>query len=69
MSLDTGGPAFASECSRGMELRDWFAGLALVGLIASKQNNTLADDVRQAYVVADHMLETRKRGTNGDEKA
>ena len=64
-----GGPAFpydpahrprAGEFSRGMSLRDWFAGQALAGLLASWphdcENPGIAHDV---YRFADAMLKAR----------
>lgn len=63
---DNGGPAFPGPFSqdRGMTLRDWFAGQALLG--ASHALNT--GDVewikyrgaKAAYEIADAMLEARK---------
>ena len=59
--------------SRGMTLRDWFAGQALNGLLAqhgrtgpaSQQAYTSPEDVaasQQAYNAADAMLEAREKG-------
>jgi hypothetical protein len=50
----------------GMELRDWFAGLVLQGLIASPRgtpdgsNATDAYYAKCAYLVADAMLKARQ---------
>ena len=68
-SIPTGGPAFPVECNiengfrddTGMTLRDWFAGQALMGLMASEratddaqyQPDVAAD---RAYRMADAML-------------
>jgi len=61
-----GGPAFplpmgseTTEGNQGMSLRDWFAGQALVGLIAqcSMPNEVYT---RMAYSLADTMLQQRE---------
>jgi hypothetical protein len=70
---DDGGPAFpvteSDRCyaSYGMTLRDWFAGQALAGLIASESMSTEESahltapaDARRAYAMADAMLAARK---------
>jgi hypothetical protein len=51
-----------------MELRDWFAGQALVGVItaaticaATKQPMPEGDVAAQCYTVADAMLEEREK--------
>ena len=48
----------------GMSLRDWFAGLALQGLLADgplrSDPNTLRNTTDYAYVLADKMMEARK---------
>ncbi|WP_374633964.1 hypothetical protein [Ferrovibrio sp.] len=75
--INDGGPAFPvippcdesgiSESgypypAQGMSLRDWFAGQALVGLIAQTMKADRAEEfARQAYVSADAMLEARKK--------
>lgn len=42
--IDDGGPAFPSHpyagCSTGMSLRDWFAGMAMLGLLNSTAVDT-----------------------------
>jgi hypothetical protein len=75
---DNGGPAFPqndlssygmgpAECSNGgMTLRDWFAGQALVGLLANERINasdgayTPKMAAEDAYTTADAMLGARK---------
>ena len=58
-----GGPAFPFsddvDCE-GMSLRDWFAGLAMQGMMAS--GSQAPDDrlAAEAYAAADAMLEARK---------
>ena len=49
----------------GMSLRDWFAGMALQGLLASvTEDEEVIDDViaRSSYELADAMLAARERG-------
>lgn len=74
-----GGPAFPvvsgmhvgclkGECCRvseGLSLRDWFAGQALVGLLANETTGkeiAPVDCVEGAYVLADAMLAERAKG-------
>ena len=54
---DAPGPVLAP----GMTLRDWFAGQALAGFLASPnhQGTTLEVDARDAYRVADAMIAER----------
>jgi hypothetical protein len=79
---EDGGPAFPQRVERqrgpfetevtiyfGMSLRDWFAGQALAGLLASEEPDfqmpskaKLADT---AYGYADAMLAARKEGGEG----
>lgn len=76
MSKEDGGPAFPRSPYQedgavfrgksGMSLRDWFAGQALIGIVALAENlnkrsdETLGDAmVRQAYALADAMLAER----------
>lgn len=68
---DDGGPAFPMagepgiEFDRGMSLRDWFAGQAMVGIQAACEAKDwpgdawLRDAARFAYMTADAMLKTR----------
>ena len=70
-----GGPAFpydhlhrprAGEFSRGMSLRDWFAGQAMVGLMSDpglRPSNTdeFEHMATRLYQVADAMLNERKK--------
>lgn len=77
---NTGGPAFTSvnhpdiPVNNGMTLRDWFAGLAMQGLLANPggpiQANGMSgwnwcncspeDAVNLAYSIADAMLKARE---------
>lgn len=63
--IDDGGPAFGSGDATnggyvGMSLRDWFAGQALVGLLANYAERTSEVDASAAYSVADAMIKRRK---------
>ena len=65
-----GGPAFPSPSVqhvdlRGMSLRDWFAGQALAGLLASEGGSdcgfyTAPAAAARAYDIADAMLAARR---------
>lgn len=66
----TGGPAFpVVECDQvhgtrvecGMTLRDWFAGMAMSGLLCADEFGWKSEDLAlQAYDHADAMLLLRK---------
>ncbi len=43
----------------GMTLRDYFAAKAMQGLLASEVNASLKVFAKQAYAVADEMMEAR----------
>lgn len=45
--------------SEGMDLRDYFAGIALQGLLASDVSSPLETFVKQSYRVADAMIQQR----------
>ena len=46
--------------THGMELRDWFAGQALIGLLVADTEHR--HDVQDtAYEIADRMLDARRR--------
>jgi hypothetical protein len=70
--IDDGGPAFPQNDAGvnrinnqdGMSLRDWFAGMALQGIIASGCTDESGTIVAAAYIYADIMLAERvkKRG-------
>lgn len=57
-----GGPAYPTPISQvvmhGMSLRDWFAGMALSGLM-SDNTIPLKGGVRLSYEAADEMLKER----------
>lgn len=78
MFIDTSGPAFPCneirgpngegicESAPGMTLRDWFAGQAVTGLIASNDHEAgdrLDDIPTYAYRIADAMLKVRTQST------
>ena len=44
-----------------MDLRDWFAGLAMQGILANPQFNVHRDVSIDAYYMADVMIEARKK--------
>jgi hypothetical protein len=63
----TGGPAFPQhidgagfDLDPGMTLRDWFAGMALQGLLASGKCRSPEDAYEGAYKYADEMLKARE---------
>jgi hypothetical protein len=73
MSTDNkGGPAFPVESPRfdgtqhsyGMTLRDWFAGLAMNGILANSDRfgGSAGRDAKEAYEFADAMLKERENG-------
>ena len=68
----TGGPAFpaweqdtygAKFFNEGMTLRDWFAGMAMQGLLACPVQPQSGPDMyaRDAYTLADAMLKERSK--------
>ena len=62
-TIDDGGPAFpvpSGWVSKGMSLRDWFAGQALAGLLADTNYGSRTDLVRQSFEYADAMIAARK---------
>lgn len=63
MPINSGGEAFPSSECHGMSLREWYAGMALQGILAgmladpSVSNCPKPDDTaRQAFRYADAML-------------
>lgn len=78
MSINDGGAAFPQvdlkdsygmlvpDRQPGMTLRDWFAGKALMGMMASRNPATPRfqpeDDAAYVYAVADAMLKARGQG-------
>jgi len=74
--IDDGGPAFphqdwdpaihSQRREHGMSLRDWFAGQALVGLMASETEKFCykpGEGAERAFAFADAMIAARKQPT------
>ena len=70
MGKNDGGPAFPAKGAyrriedSGMSLRDWFAGMAMQGLLASQAPDySMRDEqiVSRAYTAADMMLAEREK--------
>lgn len=53
-----------TRMEEGMELRDWFAGQALQGLLASDVRDTMDSFAVRSYVLADLMMKQRKEVPN-----
>ena len=49
-----------TEIEAGMDLRDYFAGQALKGLLASDVRDTMESFIVRSYVLADAMMKQRK---------
>ena len=62
--MDKPEPRYINDDTRtspGMSLRDWFAGMALQGLLKPFGDNPLHHDLAwAAYLIADAMLEARQ---------
>jgi hypothetical protein len=72
--IEDGGPAFpfiawqspsgmvGMERTNGMTMRDYFAGQAIMGFMASTSRPTTfsGDDAKWAYTIADAMIAARK---------
>jgi hypothetical protein len=64
---DTGGPAFPAqhfdlaEHEHGMTLRDWFAGMAMQGMLSASENYQTIELAKYAFDVADAMLKERSK--------
>ena len=59
--IDTGGPAFPVGSYAGMNLRDWFAGMALQGLLAGTKTNDALVIAKDAYIIANAMIAERNK--------
>ena len=61
-NTDTGGSAFPSpyDDDEGMTLRDYFAAKAMQGLLASTTSSNGMVIAKDAYLLADAMLEARE---------
>jgi hypothetical protein len=73
MKNKDGGPAFPyvqqdprgftrGDTQGGMSLRDWFAGMAMQGMLASDRDMTEEEHARWAYKRADWMLRVKQEG-------
>lgn len=51
----------ATYWQKGMDLRDWFAGLAMQGMLADPQVAVHRDVAIDAYYMADVMMEAREK--------
>lgn len=61
--MDSHGLTRVHDNSEGMSLRDWFAGQALIGLLANHHSDGDYDTTPiSAYRMADAMLAERKKG-------
>jgi hypothetical protein len=73
-AIDNGGPAFPprtdADYNQGMTLRDWFAGMALQGYLAGRNNMSAENPMnferhraaKDCYNYADAMIAARKEG-------
>lgn len=54
---------YEKPCNTGMTLRDWFAGMAMQGYMASDTSNafSMEDIVSVAFEMADYMLKERSK--------
>lgn len=55
-----GGYAYPGVTSSGMTLRDWFAGQALTGIIASNPEIDIEQAASASYGFANQMIQRRK---------
>jgi hypothetical protein len=53
-------PGEGCRVSNGMTLRDWFAGQALVGLLAQNLSATDKEMADEAFAIADAMVVSRQ---------
>jgi hypothetical protein len=60
--MNDGGPAFPTSSGgvEGMSLRDWYAGMAMKGLLASSGTAGLASEfAKTSFMQADEMIKAR----------
>jgi hypothetical protein len=57
--------AFTSNDPPGMDLRDWFAALALSEIIATRPHETPEKKALESYQIADSMMRQRERTSSG----
>ena len=56
----TNGDGLIIGGQQGMDLRDWFAGLAMQGMLANGQFYVSKNTAKHAYYMADLMMEERE---------
>jgi hypothetical protein len=59
-----GGPAYPTAARGGMSLRDWFAGMALQGMLANGIGGSREFYSANAYSLADIMLAERDKNSS-----
>ena len=57
--------AFNTNDQSGMDLRDWFAALALAEIIATRPHETPEKKALESYQIADSMMRQRERTASG----
>lgn len=60
MAFPLGNHEYLSHIQSGMELRDYFAGQALMGLCGNANIRPEVDPAKLAYELADNMMEARE---------
>jgi hypothetical protein len=58
--IDNGPGNIKSQAKPGMSLRDWFAGMAMQGLLVHDDEGVISEAARDAYRYADAMLKARE---------
>ena len=63
MGFDINGLTYPATHSEGMSLRDWFAGMALQGLLSltTASGGKFEDYATDAYTIADAMIKEREK--------
>jgi hypothetical protein len=56
---------FTTNDQSGMDLRDWFAALALAEIIATRPHETPEKKALESYQIADYMMRQRERNASG----
>jgi hypothetical protein len=57
--------ALTSNDQSGIDLRDWFAALALAEIMATRPHETPEKKALESYQIADSMMRQRERTTSG----
>lgn len=63
-TIDDGGPAFPVEIAvrdKGMTLREWFAGQAIIGITSCPESEWGQKDANAAVIVADALIAALKK--------